>query len=245
MTQNISDPTWTDIAGFGILAAQLVVLVVAAFVAWRQVREARRLREEQNRPFVVIDFERQERTRAILLTISNLGTSLARDVRFDFTPPLESTWSHVPFTELKMFRDGISTLAPGKVIQTIFDISHQRFERREDLPDVYEARVRYTDERGKRPFDERMHLDLGIYWNLTQVERYGVHDIHERLKDIRNELKKWTASGGGLLSLSPDDLSARNERLLAQYGRSSPSRKRRALEALRTAWQRAVRFLRR
>jgi hypothetical protein len=233
MTQ---DPTWTDIAGVVTLGLQLLVRVGAAIVAWRQVREATHLREQQNRPFVVIDFERQERTRAIMLKISNLGTSLARDVRFNFTPPLESTWEHVAFNELKMFRDSISTLAPGKVIQTIFDISHERWAKREELPDVYEARVRYTDETGKRPFDERMHLDLGIYWNLTQIERYGIHDVHERLKDIRNELKKWTATGGGLLRLSPEDLTARNERLLARHRaqqETSPSRRQQLVAALR------------
>jgi len=238
MTPNPPDPTWTDIAGVGLLGAQLLLLAVAAYVAWRQVREARDLREQQNRPFVVIDFERQENTRAILLTISNIGTSLARNVRFEFNPALGSTWSYVPFDELKMFRDGIATLAPGKVIRTIFDISHQRWERREELPDVYEARIQYTDEQGKRPFDETMHLDLGIYWNLAQVDRRGIHDVHERLKDIRNEMKKWTVTGGGLLSMSPEDVSARNERLLQMH--SPPTRLGRAVGALRSAWARGV-----
>jgi hypothetical protein len=44
------DWTSSDWAGLTFL-----VLVVAAFVAWRQVKEAQRLREEQARPFVVID----------------------------------------------------------------------------------------------------------------------------------------------------------------------------------------------
>jgi hypothetical protein len=35
----------------------LVVLVVAAGLAWREVRDAQRVREEQARPFVLIDFE--------------------------------------------------------------------------------------------------------------------------------------------------------------------------------------------
>jgi hypothetical protein len=240
MTQNVSDPTWTDIAGAAILFAQLLVLIGAAIVAWHQVREARRLREERNRPFVVVDFDRQEGSRAILLTISNIGTSLARDVRFEFTPELESTWSYVPFSELKMFRDGIATLAPQKMIQTIFDIAPQRFDRRHELPDVYEARVNYKDERAQRSFEETMHLDLGIYWNLTHVERRGIHDMHERLKDIREEMKKWTATGGGLLRVSPDDMAAREERWLHTYA-PPPTPLRRLLGMIRRAWQRVRR----
>ena len=115
----------------------------------------------------------------------------------------------------KMFSDGIPTLAPGKVIQTLFDVSVQRFPRRHELPDVYEARIQYTDDTGKRSFDERMNLDLGVYWNLTFVERHGIHDTHARLKEIRDIFKKWTAStGGGLLRVSPDEAAEREERML-------------------------------
>lgn len=215
-------PSWTDIIGTAIQAATLLFIAIAAVVAWWQVREARRLRLEQNRPFVVVDFEREEATRAILLKITNIGKSMARDVRFEFNPPLESSWSQVPFHELKMFSDGIPTLAPGKVIQTLFDISVQRFPRRHELPDVYEARVQYTDDTGKRPFDERMNLDLGVYWNLTFVERHGIHDAHARLKEIRDIFKKWTASsGGGLLHVSPDEVAEREERMLRTFEREA------------------------
>jgi hypothetical protein len=44
---------------------QLLVLVVAAIVAWRQVKEARRLREAQAQPFVVVDFEVEEQSHQI------------------------------------------------------------------------------------------------------------------------------------------------------------------------------------
>jgi hypothetical protein len=57
-------------------------------VAWRQVREARRLREQQTRPFVVIDFEVAQNA-IVFLPISNIGTTLARDVRFEIEPRLK------------------------------------------------------------------------------------------------------------------------------------------------------------
>jgi hypothetical protein len=212
-----ADPTWTDISQTAIQAATLFVIAAAAVVAWWQVREARHLRLEQNRPFVVIDFEREEASRGILLKITNIGNSLARDVRFEFDPPLEATWSHVPFNELKMFSDGIPTLPPGKVIQTLFDISVQRFPRRDELPDIYKARVRYTDEKGKRPFDELITLDLGIYWNLTFVERRGLHDIYKLLEKMLAEFKKWTAGSRGLLHLSPQEMAEREEEILRRF----------------------------
>jgi hypothetical protein len=48
---------------------------------------------------------------------------------------------------------------------------------------------------------------------LIRVERRGPHDIHERLKDIRNEMRKWTAGTRGLLRLSPDENRAEEERI--------------------------------
>ena len=105
------DPKWTDVAQVVILAAELLVLVVAAAVAWRQVREARRLREDQSRPFVVIDFEVEGML--FFLRISNIGTTLARNVRFEINPPLSSAIEN-PFSEMQILRDGAPTLAPGR-----------------------------------------------------------------------------------------------------------------------------------
>jgi hypothetical protein len=57
---------------------------------WNQVREARRLREQQSRPFVVIDFDIERGVVETYLEVANLGNSLARDVTFEITPPLAS-----------------------------------------------------------------------------------------------------------------------------------------------------------
>jgi hypothetical protein len=55
---------------------QLVVLVAAALFARAQVREARELRAEQARPFVVVDFELDRRP-LINLVVANLGKTMA------------------------------------------------------------------------------------------------------------------------------------------------------------------------
>jgi len=205
--QQTTEVLWTDIAGVAILAAQLVVLTVAAIVAWHQVREARRLREAQTRPFVVVDFEVE--SFLAFLTVSNIGSTLARNVRIKIDPPLESLIEN-PLAEMKMLREGIATLAPGKRMRTLYDnLAHRKLGQ---LPDVYAVEVAYTDETG-RPFAEQLDLDLAVYWNLTTVERRDIHDIHQRLKDMLAEMKRWTSgTRRGLLTLSPADVRAENER---------------------------------
>jgi hypothetical protein len=190
--------TWTDQAQVYFVAAQLVVLLIAAFVAWRQVREARRLREQQNRPFVVIDFD-IERGVETYLEVANLGTSLARDVKFSINPPLASAVD-VPVDKFKMLNEGIPTLAPGKRLRTFFDIGFQRIES--GLPLSYDAIVEYKDEDGKRSFKENLDLDLELFMHLESSTRRDVHDVHERLEEIAKTLKKWSSSPSGLLTVS-------------------------------------------
>jgi len=203
------DPLWTDTAQTAILGAQLVVLAVAAAVATRQVREARRLREAHTRPFVVVDFEIEGVL--IFLTISNLGTTLARDVHLQIDPPLSSAIDN-PLIDMKVFREGIPTLAPGKVIRTLFDSGLQR--RPAGLPDTYSVVARYTDQDRRRPYEETMDLDLDVYWNLTTVDRKGIHDIHKRLTEMRDVLKKWTSANGALRAVSIEEDRAESERRL-------------------------------
>lgn len=204
------EPMWTDIAQVWVLVAQLVILSVAAVVAWWQVGEARRLREQQSRPFVVIDFEVDGVL--IFLVISNLGTTLARDVRFTIDPPLTSAIEN-RLSDLKILQEGAPTLAPGKVIRTLFDTGIQR--KPENLPDTYRVVARYADQERRRTFEETMDLDLGIYWNLSTIERKEVHDIHKTLVEIRDVLKKWTSGSGALRRVSPEEEQAEIERRLA------------------------------
>lgn len=203
---------WTDIGGFAILSAQLIVLGVAALVAWRQVHEARRLREAQAQPFVVVDFEvDEERHQEIRIVISNIGGTMARDVKLRFQPELTSSLdSHEGITaprELKPLRDGIPSLPPGKRIVVMFDIFTQRDPT--EFPDVFRVNISFYAPALKRRFQDDSVLDLGVYRNILHATRYDVHDVHERLKELVNETRKWTAGGSGIAVLTPRAQRAR------------------------------------
>jgi hypothetical protein len=186
-------------------------VVATALVAVWQVAEARRSREDQTRPFVSIDFE--TRKGVIFLVIENVGRTLARNARFKFNPELSGSlddskraepWS---IASLKMFRDGIPSLPPRKRLITAMDIAPQR--KPGAYPDVYEVTVDYDSADGKRHYTEPITLDLGVYWGLIRVEQKDVDDIHKRLEELVGVVKKWTATGGGLLAVSPADISER------------------------------------
>jgi hypothetical protein len=93
------DWTTKDWAGLTFL-----VVAIGAFVAWRQVNEARKLREEQARPFVALDFEPSGAENIINLKIANLGKTIACNVKFQFDPPLATVKDEhaglIPIAEL-------------------------------------------------------------------------------------------------------------------------------------------------
>jgi hypothetical protein len=185
--------TWTDEWQVYLVAAQLGVLLIAAVVAGWQVWETRRLRLERNRPFVVVDFDLDEaKGYLIFFEVTNMGTSLARDIRIEINPPLESAID-IDVGKLKMLQEGIATLPPGKKLRTFFDMSFRRNEDRSDLPMTYAATVQYADEKRKRQFTDTYDLDLDQYMNMQFVTNHGLDDIYEEMKRTR---KCWRSGAG-------------------------------------------------
>jgi hypothetical protein len=183
--------TATDWAG-----VQCIVLVVAAVIAFRQVREARGLREAQARPFVVVDFEADRQTQAIYIVISNVGSTMARDVRLTFTPSLTSSLDAnpniVPPRDLKPLSEGIASLPPGKRIQVMLDMFTQRAA--ESYPDAYEVNVRFRAPALDRNLSDDTVLDLGVYRNVLHPNRNDLHDVHARLKELVAAVKSLQGS---------------------------------------------------
>lgn len=192
---------------------QFVVLVVAALVAGFQVREARRLREDQARPFVVVDLEPGPRP-LLNLVVANLGKTMARNVRIKVDPPLVSavydSFSS-PIGALKLFTEPIPSWAPGRRIVFLFDSFIARAER--DLPDSYRVRLTYEGE-GGREFTDEQRLDLDLYRSMRMAERETVHDVSKTLKSIERHLGGWSAASGGLLVTTAEDQRRRHEALL-------------------------------
>ena len=113
---------WGHNQGFWVMVGALsgalsaLVITLAAAVAWFQLREAQIDREARDRPFVVIDF-RPEPTSVINLRISNIGKTVARDVRFVVDPPFVTKQGNQrDIMKLGVFQTGIRSLAPGRVI---------------------------------------------------------------------------------------------------------------------------------
>jgi hypothetical protein len=200
ITVATSGPSWTDKATVLILGGQLLLLLVAAVFAWWQLGA-------QFRPFVVIDFA-IPRSNIIQLEITNIGSTLARDVRFTFDPPLETTFDNTGtgggtrLADRKLFKEGIPTLAPGKTLHALFDQGSARTQA--GLPDLYKATVSYRGDPFRRKFKEDTEIDLGVY-RVGRVNLKDLQDVHGELEKIRKAVESWGHSASGIKITTRDE----------------------------------------
>jgi hypothetical protein len=140
--------------------------------------------------------------------VSNVGTTVAHDVTFEFEPPIASTFdkaSDVTYRldQLVLLNEGISTLPPGKRFSTLFDSMPERFKS--DLPNRYEVTVRFKGARGRIHEPMTYTLDLGVYYGMTYANEFGTHQAAKALTEINQTLKKWTEHGDGVLVYARDE----------------------------------------
>ncbi len=151
--------------------------------------EARRTREDQARPFVVVDIQPSAVWGNILnLVIENVGTTMAHDVTIQFTPHLKSSQPGYNLADMALLREGIPALPPRRRIDVLFDVSHER--NKTDLPMRYDAEVGFKDARRREQEPLRYVLDLAYLYGPRRVEEYGLHHAAKALREIESVLKQ-------------------------------------------------------
>lgn len=186
----------------------VVVAVTAAVYARGQVREARALRNERAKPFVVVDFEPHPASNSLMnLTIRNIGQTLAKNVNIMFDPPLQTSTDasdgKYRLNDSRLLREGIPAMPPSRMYTALFD-SMISLNEKPDLPRSYVATVQYEDVQGRVETLEYI-LDLDIYFGLVYVQEKGIHHVASAVEDAVKLMKRWTGSQGRLNVWSRDE----------------------------------------
>jgi hypothetical protein len=155
------------------------VAVVAAAVAWRQVREARRLREDQAQPYIAVYIETSAVSQHLVdLVIRNFGSTAAYDVRVSISPKLQRSSSQSGGeAEYVYVPEVLRTLVPAQEWRTFLDSGPSREDA--NLPTLYEAEVTFDSLKGKRRRTRHKlsyQLDYGTRRNTMFTVQYGIHD---------------------------------------------------------------------
>jgi hypothetical protein len=184
---DLSARSSTEWAAFGQVGA-LIVAVAAGVLVWLQVRQGRHIREDQTRPYVIVDFE--FRASFVAIAIDNIGTTAARDVEFRFDPPLKTPAGND--LKIAIFSDGVPMIAPGRRILIPYGSGTSLFSDDNTAPLRYKVRLHYTDLTGKRRYDDPvLVLDLGPYKH-SMIGRDDLHQIYQNLKAIKQLMTSWT-----------------------------------------------------
>lgn len=169
----------------------LLVAIVAAAIALRQIVQARQLREEEAAPAIVVDVLPSPVASNLLnLIIVNVGKTPARDVRIVFDPAIDTALdvsSNYKIARWSVLTEGIKTLVPGRRITALFDDSVQRHEAK--LPLQYNVTITCRDWRGRVQPAQQYTLDLSPIYGGLHADEMGIHQLVKEVEKLRNAVE--------------------------------------------------------
>ena len=177
-----------NIAVLAQLFSSFATLVVAAGILY-QGREARRARDDQDRPQIIVDADYTGRFTTNIV-VRNIGHGVARNISFAFSAPLEST-SCYDITELPYFRNGINFMAPQTSLPAVWD-SYQNVVnnmRAKGLTEGITITSYYEDRQGER-YETEWTINPLLLEGSGYSDYKGYEDEVQALQDQARALEK-------------------------------------------------------
>jgi len=137
-----------DVAVLAQVLSSFATLIVAAGILY-QGREARKARDDEDRPQIIVDADYTGRFTTNIV-VRNIGHGIAKNITFEFSAPLEST-SGYDITELPYFQHGINFMAPQTDLPAVWD-SYQNVVQNlkdKDLTNGITITSHYEDRQGE------------------------------------------------------------------------------------------------
>jgi hypothetical protein len=177
-----------DIAVLAQLLSSFATLVVAAGILY-QGREARRARDDEDRPQIIVDADYTGRFTTNIV-VRNIGHGVARNITFAFSVPLEST-SGYDITELPYFRNGINFMAPQTSLPAVWDSYHNVVEnlRAKGLTEGITITSYYEDRQGER-YETEWTINPLLLEGSGYSDYKGYEDEVQALEDQARALEK-------------------------------------------------------
>ena len=128
----------------------------------------------------------------LFFVVKNIGRTVAKEVKFDFEPPLQSGWGNRAHEfDVSFLKSGISSLAPGQELRVVFDAMTNYFDGSAvkmlegTLPSAYTVRVTYRG--GLRP--DELHaseqvIDLSMFRHIGVLQEKGEKDLIKAVESL-------------------------------------------------------------
>ena len=196
-----------DIAVIAQVLSSVATLVVALGILY-QGRQARKARDDQFRPQIIVDADYTGRFTTNIV-VRNIGGGAAKDITFDFSAPLLST-SGWDITELPYFRNGINFMAPQTDLPAVWD-SYQNVVhtlREQGLKEGITITSKYKDLQGES-YQTEWTINPLLLEGSGYSEYKGYEDEVQALEDQARALEKISEeigkAAGNLRAEATDD----------------------------------------
>jgi hypothetical protein len=176
---------------FGVIAqilSSLATFVVAAGILY-QGREARKARDDQDRPQIIVDADYTGRFTTNIV-VRNIGHGMAKNITFEFSAPIETT-SGQDITELPYFKNGLNFMAPQTDIAAVWD-SYQNVEqtlRDNGLTEGITITSKYEDRNGES-YETEWTINPLLLEGSGYSDYKGYEDQVQALEDQARALEK-------------------------------------------------------
>jgi hypothetical protein len=177
-----------DIGVIAQILSSLATFVVAAGILY-QGREARKARDDQDRPQIIVDADYTGRFTTNIV-VRNIGHGMAKNITFEFSSPIETT-SGEDITELPYFKHGINFMAPQTDIASVWD-SYQNVVqnlRAKGLMEGITITSRYEDRNGES-YETAWTINPLLLEGSGYSEYKGYEDEVQALEDQARALER-------------------------------------------------------
>ena len=177
-----------DIGVMAQILSSLATLVVACGILY-QGRQARKARDDQDRPQIIVDADYTGRFTTNIV-VRNIGHGMAKNITFEFSAPLQST-DGADITELPYFKHGINFMAPQTDIASVWD-SYQNVVqnlKEKGLTEGITITSRYEDRNGES-YETEWTINPLLLEGSGYSEYKGYEDQVQALEDQARALEK-------------------------------------------------------
>ncbi len=177
-----------DVAVLAQVLSSLATFVVAAGILY-QGREARRARDDEDRPQIIVDADYTGRFTTNIV-VRNIGHGTAKNITFGFSAPLETT-SGRDITELPYFKYGINFMAPQTDLPAVWDSYQNVVQNMRDkgLTDGITITSYYEDRQGER-YETAWTINPLLLEGSGYSDYKGYEDEVQALQDQARALEK-------------------------------------------------------
>ena len=177
-----------DIATAAQLLSSFATFIVALGILY-QGRQARKARDDQDRPQIIVDADYTGRFTTNIV-VRNIGNGAAKDVSFEFSAPIQTT-SGRDITEMPYFEHGINFMAPQTDLVAVWDSYQNVVQNLRDkgLTEGITITSKYRDLSGEY-YETEWTINPLLLEGTGYSEYKGYEDEVQALQDQARALEK-------------------------------------------------------